>query len=258
MKKIKTWYQKKNQTLYYNFNSDIDDDYSSICYHCINGKYDEEPNIFHIKTKRDFPLEIIDPSIKILKFNYLFNQNIAELPSHIEEIHFCEGNTTEMMHFSIYNKPINYLPFGIKRLYLGSEFNKKLQNLPESLEYLELKGSFNKSLDHLPNSIKEIRFEQLFGGDGEPIINAFNKPINHLPDELEILDLNVMNFNHPLNKLPKNLKKLKLHLYQYKHNLDNLPENLEDLEISIPQSYPFSLDKLPKNLKNYSIERYRM
>jgi len=258
---MKAWYQKNNQTLYYNFKTDFDntndivlyyDDYVSMCKIFKNPR---EPNIFHIKTNRDFPLVIIDSSIKTLKFNFMFNQNISQLPSHIEEIHFCDGDT-EISHFSIYNKPIDYLQFGIKRLYLSYEFNQKLVNLPESLEYLEIKGKFNQSLDHLPNSIKEIHFGQLFGGDGDPVFNDFNRPINHLPDELEIFELNSMCFNHPLDNLPKKLKKLKLNLYEYKYNLDNLPENLEELEIELPESYPFSLDKLPKNLKTKRINRF--
>lgn len=258
---MKAWYQKNNQTLYYNlkigFNhsNDIILDYDDFVTMCKIFKNPREPNIFYIKTNRDFPLEIIDSSIKTLKFNYMFNQNIARLPTHIEEIHFCNGDT-ERSHFSFYNKPIDYLPFGIKRLYLGYKFNQKLLNFPESLEYLELKGKFNQSLDHLPNSIKEIRFGQLFGGDGEPVFNSFNQPINHLPDELEILELNSLCFNHPLDNLPKKLRKLKLHLHEYKYNLDNLPENLEELEINLPDSYPFSLDKLPKNLKKNNKFQY--
>jgi len=215
---MKAWYQKHNHILYYNFK------YGPKSYGFIS-KYTKENDIIEIETKADFPVEIIDPDIRIIKFNYAFNQNIPKLPSHIEELYF-DGGDSELSQVSLFNKSLSNLSYGIKRLYLNYSFNKKLLNLPESLEYLELSGAFNQSLDFLPNSVKEIHIVHKPGPDGEPLLSCFNQPLNNLPENLEVLELDCMDFNHPLDNLPKKLKRLELNLYAFRYDI---PERLKDI-----------------------------
>jgi len=231
---MKTWYQKNNHILYYNFQYGPENPGFIMDYDLYSRRKGsiiknlELYNIYEIETEDDFPVEIIDSSIKILKFNYMFNQNIAKLPSHIEEIHFCNGDT-ELCHFSIYNKPIDYLQYGIKRLYLNYEFDQELLNLPESLEYLEIKGKFNKSLDFLPKSVKEIHIRTFFGADGEPILSHFNQPLNNLPENLEVLELECLEFNNSLDNLPKKLKCFTYYFYSFDFSLYSIPERLKSI-----------------------------
>ena len=255
---MKAWYQITNHILYYNYQYGLDFEdfimdpkqYEDIR-HIV--KNPQKYNIIEIETNDDFPVEIIDPDTKIIKFNFAFNQNIPKLPLHIEEIHFCDGNS-ELLNYSLYNKSFCNLSYGIRRLYLNYSFDQELLNLPESLEYLEFKGIFNQSLDFLPKSVKEIHFLTMFGADGEPIISHFNQPLDNLPESLEVLELDCMDFNHSLDNLPKKLKYLKLNFYAFNFSLDNLPKSLEYLEISLPNTYKFPLEKLHKSLQNTKIK----
>jgi len=65
-------------------------------------------------------------TIKKIKFNWLFNGNVDNLPNNITHLHF------------------------------GREFNKPLDNLPVNLIFLELGNSFNQPLDFLPHSLKKF------------------------------------------------------------------------------------------------------
>lgn len=215
---MKAWYQKHNHILYYNFQ------YGPESYGFIS-TYTKKNNIIEIETEDDFPVEIIDPDIKIIKFNYAFNQNIPKLPSHIEELYF-DGGDSELSQVSLFNKSLSNLSYGIKRLYLNYSFNQELINLPESLEYLELTGAFDQLLDFLPKSVKEIHIIHIPGPDGEPLLSCFNKPLNNLPENLEVLELDCMDFNHPLDNLPEKLKCLVLNLYAFKYDI---PERLKNI-----------------------------
>jgi len=253
---MKAWYQKFNNTLNYNYEYGLEYGEDFVMDpNQFEDRGDIEKYLIEIETDDDFPVEIIDTDIKIIKFNYAFNQNIPKLPSHIEEIHFCNG-FEENFNFSLFNKSLNNLSHSIKRLYLNYSFDQELLNLPESLEYLEFRGKFNKSLDYLPSSVKEINFITIFAGDTDPITSSFNQPLNNLPVNLEVLRLDCLDFNHPLDNLPKKLKYLKLHFYEFNFSLDNLPENLEHLEILLHKTYNFNFDNLPKKLKTTKIKYY--
>ncbi len=56
-----------------------------------------------------------------------------------------------------FNKPLNYLPKSLKRIFFGIEFNYPLQNLPQDLECLYLSSVFNHPLI-LPKSITHLKF----------------------------------------------------------------------------------------------------
>lgn len=227
---MKAWYQKHNHILYYNFQYGPESDgfimdIDQLIYKRPIIKNPEKYNIYEIETEDDFPVEIIDPDIRIIKFNYAFNQNIPKLPSNIEELYF-DGGDSELCQVSLFNKSLSNLSYGIKRLYLNYSFNQELLNLPESLEYLELTGAFDQLLDFLPNSVKEIHIVHKPGPDGEPLLSCFNQPLNNLPENLEVLELDCMDFNHPLDNLPEKLKCLKLNLYAFKYNI---PERLKNI-----------------------------
>jgi len=252
---MKAWYQISKNTLYYNYQYGLEDNVNFLMnsddYENLKDIYKNPSkyNIIEIETGDNFPIDIIHEDVKVIKFNFAFNQNISKLPSHIEELHFCE-DYSDNYKMAIYDKPLDYLSYGIKKLYLNANFNQKLLNLPESLEYIEFKEAFNQSLDYLPNSVKEIHFSHIAGDDGEPIFCYFNQPINKLPENLEILTLDCIEFNHPLDNLSKTLKILYLDLYAYEYPLDNLPETLKDLTLYIHERYSYPIDNLPEKLEH--------
>lgn len=239
------WYQIKNDTLIYEYKYDIFD------YDIETGKINNF-NCIKVGRNKDFPSEILTEKVKKIIFNFAFIQKIDNLPSHIEELEFPDGDT-EYSCYSSFNQPIDYLPYGIKIINFGTGFNQRIDNLPESIEYLTFKGSFNQPIDNLPKNVKEIKFFPWVNGpDGHYFDSSFEQPINNLPEGLEKLSLKCLNFNHPIDNLPKSIKELKLYFLNFSYPLDNLPENLEKFEFVLKSPdhlYSHNLDFLPQKLK---------
>jgi hypothetical protein len=155
---------------------------------------------------------------KKVQFTDTFNAFIDFLPEGIEEIHLGR----------FFNKPINNLPFTLKKLIICphevqySKFNKSLDNLPTGLECLVLKliEKFDYTLNNLPSNLKELHL----------VIKNFNHPLNNLPEGLEKLIVSKFNF-YGTYSLPSTLKEVNI---TYKI----IPEETEIIQQNLISKYP--------------------
>ena len=159
-------------------------------------------DMFYIKNDNiylwAFNTPINDEFINILEreqaygveFKPSFNEDISRLPNCIKLIRFALN--------SEFNQPLDYLPFGLKKLIINAEFNYPLDNLPASLEYLEIRGGFNYPLNNLPSNLKVLLIKDIYDYDDYHIRKAiirhcsssqFNQPIYRLPKSLEIIEI---------------------------------------------------------------------
>lgn len=134
------------------------------------------------------------------------------------------------------DRPLDFLPYGIEELSIGSAFNYPIDNLPASLKYLEISKfgdmgycCFNQKLDYLPVGLEELRLYYCNNG-------AYEQCIDNLPSNLKILFIH----NHKyfsatsscqiLGNLPESIEVLQLHNYDFDYNLQVLPSKLKNFE----------------------------
>lgn len=88
---------------------------------------------------------------------------------------------------------------------LGGFFNKSINNLPKGLKKLILSNNFAKSLENLPPNLVYLQFENNHNWIGN---------LNNLPDSIEFLFLDINSYNYSkepvLNTLPKSIKYLEI------------------------------------------------
>jgi len=105
-------------------------------------------------------------TIKKIKFNWLFNGNVDNLPNNITHLHFGRE----------FNKPLDNLPVNLIFLELGNSFNQPLDFLPHSLKMLVIGDSFDHPLENLPSNLENL------------VISGFYKhPLKNLPPTLKFL-----------------------------------------------------------------------
>lgn len=135
------------------------------------------------------------------------------------------------------NRLLDFLPYGVEELSIGSAFNYPIDNLPASLKYLEISK---------------------YGDVG---YCCFNQKLDYLPVSLEKLTLYYCNngkYEQNIDNLPSNLKNLVIHNHIYLPTsggqiLDNLPESIE---ILLLYNYNFDLNfhVLPSKLKIFDLQ----
>lgn len=113
----------------------------------------------------NIPISILPESLKVLKFDDSFNQNIPQLPPFLEILEIGSINTP--IELANYNcKLPDILPKSLKTLIIGNAFNKPLPILPIELTDLWIGHSFDNDLD-----ISYTNCKTLYLGD------SFNKNI---------------------------------------------------------------------------------
>ncbi len=184
-------------------------------------------------TKLYYPFDLKPKSypktLKELKFGYVFNQPIDNLPNGLIILYLSDN----------FNFPIDNLPIGLKDLTLGNKFNHPIDNLPESLDSLILGYEFNHPINNLPNSLTKLT-----------IGNNFNFPINNLPKNITYLILN-NEINYPIDNLPDGLETLRFGK-KLEHMVENLPLSITDLTLDNMIILPKV--KIPKNTLRLEIE----
>jgi hypothetical protein len=114
------------------------------------------------------PIEKIDmikipESVTTLKFNYIYNNLLTEIPKNVKTVYFYEFNNlledlpANIEHVHIYkgfNHPIDNLGNNFKSIDLGWDFNYPIDNLPSSLEKIILGKKFIHSINNLPINLK--------------------------------------------------------------------------------------------------------
>lgn len=139
-----------------------------------------------------------------------------------------------------FDKPLDFLPYGIEELYIGSAFNYPIDNLPSSLKFLKISKygdmgycCFNQSLDYLPIGLEELRLYYCDNG-------YYNKQLDNLPSSLKILFIHNLKYltaspEHTtiqtLNNLPDSLEVLQLNNYNFDLNIQVLPSKLKTFDL---------------------------
>lgn len=147
------------------------------------------------------------------------------------------------------DRPLDFLPYGIEELFIGSAFNYPIDNLPASLKYLEISKysdvgycCFNQKLDYLPVCLEELRLYYCNNGE-------YEQYIDNLPSNLKILFIR----NHKyfpksaiqiLGNLPESIELLHLHNYNFDCNLQILPSKLKIFEVEFKNNDSNDLNNL--------------
>jgi hypothetical protein len=185
----------------------------------------------------DYP---IIPSSLITLTLRNYNHEIKSIPSHIT----CLGLGWK------YNYKLPTLPFGLRKLYLGSRFNKEIK-LPSLLTHLYVGEAFRQvikipyslthldwqcdhRLPHLHDTITHLKLGYWFKYE-----------IQILPPRLKYLWYYCVS---RLSQLPKELIYLRVERY-YSHTIDHLPDSLIKLEWRCNIKLP----KLPSKLAHLSL-----
>lgn len=182
----------------------------------INSKFYEKFNDIVPRSLKklelyELPNQIINfpPNLEVLVFNqrssFYFDSEIKKSIKKLDKLFVNLPNTLKILKIpNNWNFPLNNLPCGLKKLFLGEMFNQLLDFLPDSLTHLEF-FKFNK----------------------------YSQPLNNLPQGLEYLDLGYCNdYIHPIQNLPNSIKYLKIGKYNIE--IKSLPNSLEKLVVGSP------------------------
>jgi len=146
---------------------------------------------FEYGSKFNCPVDRLPKSVKKITFGWDFNQPINNLPELVElnlsgdfnQLIDNLPNSLKILTFNNYSsfdKPIDFLPYGLEKLKLGFSFNQQINNLPNTLKEITLGNHFNQSLDNLPASIEIINLHK---GQSSP--SVFAQKILHLPKNVK-------------------------------------------------------------------------
>lgn len=140
------------------------------------------------------------------------------------------------------DRPLDFLPYGIEELYIGSSFNYPIDTLPVSLKFLEISKyndmgycCFNQQMEFLPIELQELRLYYCNNGN-------YDKKLYNLPPNLKILYINNIKYNNNtthynekpnISNFPDSLEILELNNYEFDCNLKYLPNNLKVFEVSL-------------------------
>jgi hypothetical protein len=158
-----------------------------------------------------------------------------------------------------FNSPIDFLPYGVEELILGSKFNQPLKNLPSSIKsiefiadgYYDFLTAFDYPLDHLPYGLEELKLcitgrKTIIGANLPPSLKRLeilgyggdinNIHINELPDSIEYLVVASSSLDYKsISRLPTNLQTLKLYYNKSNDNYKNYAEIKTYLSNIFPQ-----------------------
>lgn len=164
------------------------------------------------------------------KYDYSSNETIINLIKEKKKVRFTND----------IDRPLDFLPYGIEELRIGSAFNHPINYLPSSLKFLEFSKygdmgycCFNQSLDYLPVELEQLNLYYCNNG-------YYNKHLDNLPPSLKILCIhNLKYFSSEdiplptLSNLPESLEVLQINNYDFNLNLEKLPEKLKHFEIGV-------------------------
>jgi len=158
-------------------------------------------------------------------YDYSSNLEVLDLIKKYKKVLFSDS----------FNSPIDFLPYGVVDVILGSKFNQPLENLPSSIKSMEFiaDGYYNTStafdypLDHLPYGLEELKLsisgrKTIIGANLPPSLKKLeildycgdvnNIHINELPDSIEYLVVAAKGFDYKgISRLPANLQTLDLY-----------------------------------------------
>ncbi|KYQ90189.1 hypothetical protein DLAC_08787 [Tieghemostelium lacteum] len=142
----------------------------------------------------------------------------------------------------VYNNSLDYLPWTIESIVLGTKFNFHINHLPVRLRSLKMGNIFNKNLllHCLPPTLKKLHLSRAFNQQLE------NGHLNQCDMELLVFG---KFFNYPLNRdwIPTSLLYLCLS-DMYNQPISYLPDKLIHLRFGNCFNVSFSF-KLPSTLK---------
>jgi FNIP Repeat len=162
----------------------------------------------------------------------------------------------------IFNSPIDFLPYGVEELILGSKFNQPLANLPSSIKSIEFIGDgfykksteFDQPIDLLPYGLEELKIcitgkKTIIGSNLPPSLKRLeildycgdvnNIQINELPDSIEYLVLAARGFNfRSISRLPANLQTLKYYYESTDNNYRGQCTQITQIKTYLSNLYP--------------------
>lgn len=170
-------------------------------------------------------------------FNHEFNDeltpNLIETISKYNKLDFnvpyrSNNNSGEPQ----FNKSIDHIKNGLKKIHLKGNFNHPVNKLPESLESLELELlHFEYNLNSLPKGLRTLSF------------NGINIRIDNLPNKLASLDVG-FNFSCNIDILPGTITFLHLRREFNKH-VGNLPNRLN--AVVFGKKFNKKIDNIPNS-----------
>lgn len=269
LNKVNILYQN---CIYFNINPKIDD------YNLVQktNKMTMRKNYIEFDDSFNENLDIlVNYKLKVIKFGFIFNKSVDNLPDCINTIIFGEAFNTEIHNFPILLKKIYFgysfnqdlnLPKGITTLHLGNNFNKNIKNLQsnlisfginyytlnltknqKSLKTLKITSYFDEINNiYIPDSVTELLLVCKSGFD---IPNHINKVYSgYIKNDVLDLPESITHMNNCKMKiLPVNLVEVEFNHY-FNSEILFFPETLK--KIKFGYKYDFPLDNLPESLEH--------
>jgi len=230
---------------------------------------------------------ILPKSLRYLKFDTSFNQNIDDLQLSTPNLQFLQFGD----HF---NNSVDELPVSLKYLSFGYCFNQHVNKLPLTLTHLKLGRCFSRSIDELPQSIEQIILTDVplivslsfhtfiqkkqthshlsihLYQDSESQINnlkllyptikrlkfrrRFNQSVDQLPSSVIFIHFGYY-FNQSVDHLPSSLETV-IFGHWFDKSIDNLPQSVNKIIFSFDGSFNQPISQLPSSLTYLKLSRH--